>query len=104
MMADRIELSDVERQAAYCALSPLLASVALNRSQPDYALGPVVDAVVSAINEARRVKHYRIELLVTSTDAEAQIAERVEDAESAFGGRIVDSAVYEVTHFEPRRS
>ncbi|AAD17638.1 hypothetical protein TM4_73 [Mycobacterium phage TM4] len=51
------------------------------------------------------MRHYRIELLIKSDLTEEQVAERVEGRPGpVFGGQVVDAAVYEVTHFEARRS
>jgi hypothetical protein len=52
-MSDRIELSHDEERAAHSALAPLLLAVALNREQPGYAIAPIVDAIVEAVNKAR---------------------------------------------------
>jgi hypothetical protein len=52
-MNDPIELSNDEERAAYQALEPLLSSVALNRSLPDYAVVPIVEAIFKAVNKVR---------------------------------------------------
>jgi hypothetical protein len=53
MSGDPIALSNDEERAAYRALEPLLSSVALNRSLPDYAVVPIVEVIVNAINKVR---------------------------------------------------
>lgn len=47
-MTTQPDTDDVRRRA-YQALAPILGAVALNRTQPDYALGPAFDAVHKAI-------------------------------------------------------
>ncbi|AMT72117.1 hypothetical protein [Mycobacteroides immunogenum] len=47
-MTTQPDTDDVRRRA-YQALAPILGAVALNRTQPDYALGPAFEAVHKAI-------------------------------------------------------
>lgn len=47
-MTTQLDTDEVRRRA-YQALAPILGAVALNRTQPDYALGPVFDVVHQAI-------------------------------------------------------
>ncbi|SHW43187.1 Uncharacterised protein [Mycobacteroides abscessus subsp. abscessus] len=50
-MTTQPDTDDVRRRA-YQALAPILGAVALNRTQPDYALGPAFDAVHNAIKQS----------------------------------------------------
>lgn len=52
-MSQPIVLTGHEEQSVFRALAPLLQAVALNRTQPDYALEQVLDAVIDTINKAR---------------------------------------------------
>lgn len=50
-MTTQPDTDDVRRRA-YQALAPILGAVALNRTQPDYALAPAFDAVHNAIKQS----------------------------------------------------
>jgi hypothetical protein len=52
-MTDQIEVTGAERQAAFRAVLPYLTTVALHRREPEYALDPVINAVLDAINGVR---------------------------------------------------
>ncbi|SIF34793.1 Uncharacterised protein [Mycobacteroides abscessus subsp. abscessus] len=50
-MTTQPDTDDVRRRA-YQALAPILGAVALNRTQPDYALAPAFDAVRNAMKQS----------------------------------------------------